>query len=63
VSWKPIDTMPEGLTALTKIDDEDGCRNDQRLTKKTRIPGQTRPLFFAGDMYVYYTPTHWKDES
>ena len=58
--WQPIETMPEGATCLTKIDDNDGVRNVQPLVKKTREPGKTRPMYWSGDMYVYYTPTHWK---
>lgn len=46
---------PEGEDVLTKIDDANGCRNEQRLKRKGR-------LWFFTDMsvYVYYTPTHWK---
>jgi hypothetical protein len=54
--WLPIETMPEGATALTRIFDEKGERNVQPLTKQGR-------LFFTGEpnsMYVYYTPTHWR---
>lgn len=53
--WRPIATMPEGATALTRILDESGERNVQRLRKQGR-------LFFttgSNSMYVYYTPTHW----
>lgn len=59
--WQPIETAPEGVETWTKIDDADGERNVQTLVKRTRIPGETRPLWWApdGTMYVYYTPTHW----
>lgn len=63
MSWQPIETMPEGETHLTRIfDEEHGERNVTRLKKKTRIPGETRPMFFTpdGGMYMYYTPTHWQ---
>jgi hypothetical protein len=57
--WQPIATMPEGVEYTTKIDDGYGVRNIQKLVKRTRIPGETRPMFWSGDVYVYYTPTHW----
>lgn len=61
-AWKPISTAPEGFEIETKIDDADGVRNVQTLVKRTRIPGETRPMFWTpdGSMYVYYTPTHWR---
>ena len=62
MGWQTIDTMPEGEVVMTKIDDaEYGPRNEQRLVKRTRIPGETRPMYWYedGSMYVYYTPTHW----
>jgi hypothetical protein len=64
VEWEPISTMPEGVMCMTKIDDENGVRNEQSLMKKSRILGVTRPMFWVDteqSMYVYYTPTHWKD--
>lgn len=53
--WQPINTAPEGVTVLTKIDDERGVRNEQELKRQGR-------LWFIpdGGMFVYYTPTHWK---
>lgn len=44
-----------GLVVETKIDDENGPRNQQRLKRENR-------LWFVpdGSMYVYYTPTHWR---
>lgn len=44
---------PEGVEVMTVIDDQDGRRNEQRLTRRGR-------LWFGGSMYVYYTPTHWR---
>lgn len=46
---------PEGRNVMTKVDDEKGIRNEQILNRIGR-------LWFidGGDMYVYYTPTHWK---
>ena len=47
-----------GVVVLTKIDDQDGCRNEQQLKL---LPNGGRLWFFPdGSMYVYYTPTHWK---
>ena len=46
---------PEKQVVYTKIDDEKGIRNEQRLI-------YYHNLWFLADisMYVYYTPTHWK---
>ena len=45
----------EGQIVLTKIEDEKGERNMQKLIRKGR-------LWFTADMamYVYYTPNYWK---
>lgn len=45
----------EGVVVDTKIDDEEGCRNEQPLKRQ-------RNLWFVedGSMYVYYRPTHWR---
>ena len=48
--------MPEdGKVAETKIHDQRGQRNYQRLKRMGR-------LWFLpnGGIYVYYTPTHWR---
>ena len=60
--WQPIETAPEGVEVMTKIDDLIGERNVQSLVKRTRIRDETKPLFWYpdGSMYVYYVPTHWK---
>lgn len=44
----------EGKIVNTKIDDKDGCRNEQKLILKDN-------LWWSIDMktYVYYTPTYW----
>jgi hypothetical protein len=48
------DTLPpEGEAVLTKIDDDRGVRNEQTLIRRGH-------LWFTDDMYVYYTPTHWR---
>jgi hypothetical protein len=49
--------MPEeGKVVRTCIMDRNGIRNDQPLVRKGN-------LWFHTDMsmYVYYTPSHWKD--
>lgn len=47
---------PDGQVVMTKIDDASGCRNEQPLKRRGRL------WFFPdGSMYVYYTPTHWKE--
>ena len=50
-----IQLPPDGVECETKIDDADGCRNEQTLKRKGR-------LWFFPDMsmYVYYVPTHWR---
>ena len=46
----------ENVVVETKIDDGKGCRNVQKLMWKKNL------WFFPnGNMYVYYTPTHWRD--
>ena len=54
--WQPIRTAPQGVKIRTKIDDGKGARNEQDLIRDGRA-------FFLPDrsMYVYYTPTHWKE--
>ncbi len=41
---------------MTKIDDADGCRNEQTLKRQGT-------LWYVpdGSMYVYYRPTHWRE--
>ena len=52
--WQTIDSAPEHIVVMTKIDDAEGPRNVQKLIRQGR-------LWFFPDysMYVYYTPTHW----
>ena len=52
--WQPIETAPEGVEVWTKIDDKRGERNVQTLRREGR-------LWFGGDVYVYYAPTHWRE--
>ena len=53
--WQDIETAPEGVEVETKIDDENGCRNQWSLIRRGK-------LWFYPDesMYVYYQPTHWR---
>ena len=47
---------PEGQEVITKIDDENGVRNETNLVRKGS-------LWFFPDMsmYVFYQPTHWRE--
>lgn len=54
---KTSERLPgNGVTVKTKIDDENGARNEADLVRFDK-------LWFFPDhsMYVYYTPTHWKE--
>ena len=52
--WNTIASSPEDRLVMTKIDDGDGFRNVQPMKRSQR-------LWFSGDMYVYYQPTHWRE--
>lgn len=54
--WKTTgsEQAPEGVAVMTKLDDFKGVRNEQIMKRQGN-------LWFAGDMYVYYQPTHWRD--
>ena len=45
---------PNGEKVETKIDDGVTVRNIQPLRREGR-------LWFTDGMYVYYTPTHWRE--
>lgn len=51
------DLLPaEGKVVMTKIDDKNGIRNEQKLVRKGNL------MWFPDmSMYVYYTPTHWRE--
>lgn len=54
--WRDIETAPEFVPVLTKIDgDAYGERNVQTLERRGR-------MWFSGEMYVYYRPTHWRPQ-
>lgn len=59
MTWTPLtdELPPEGVIVWTKIDDIKGPRNEQRLMRQGRLW-----YFPDGSMYVYYTPTHWREE-
>ncbi len=60
MEWQPIETAPLGVIVNTKIDDQNGCRNEEPLIAVRRDPA-CRTMWFFPDMsmYVYYEPTHW----
>jgi hypothetical protein len=45
---------PEGRACWTKIEDQNGTRNVQKLRRDKNLYWMP-----DGSMYVYYTPTHW----
>lgn len=58
--WNIVEQIlpPNHLVVETKIDDESGLRNQQELKRQNNL------WFFPdGSMYVYYTPTHWREKS
>ena len=55
-TWSPIVTAPERTVILTRINDAHGIRNEQRLQRIGRLW-----WLIDGSMYVYYTPTEWKE--
>lgn len=58
--WESVKESPppENTVVETKIDDEDGARNECRLKRRGRL------WWFTDDsMYIYYTPTHWRPTS
>lgn len=56
--WKSIqlNSPPVGTVVLTKIDDSKGVRNVEKLKLAHKLW-----WYEDGSMYVYYTPTHWKE--
>lgn len=54
MNWKTIESAPQDVPLMTKIDDAKGCRNEQIMTLQGR-------LWYAGDMYVCYSPTHYRE--
>lgn len=51
-----MDSLPPvGVVVDTKIDDENGIRNEQKLKRNGSLWWHP-----DGSAYVYYTPTHWR---
>lgn len=59
MKWiKTKDALPPiGKVVSTKIEDNKGARNFQRL----KLTGKLWYLS-DGSMYAYYTPTHWSND-
>ena len=59
MDWQKIDTAPEDRQVMTKVDDADGVRNEQPMTRRGRLwfINEGEP----NEMYVYYQPTHWAE--
>jgi hypothetical protein len=58
--WKQVKESlpPEGKVINTKIDEAGNERNEQTLKRVGKL------WFYPdGSMYVYYTPTHWFDDT
>jgi hypothetical protein len=51
-----FEPAPENVVVQTKLDDEQGVRNVQTLKRRGALWWTP-----DGDMYVYYTPTHWRE--
>lgn len=49
---------PKGTVVETKVDDSSGIRNEQPLKY---IGGLW--MFPDGQMYIYYTPSHWRPKT
>jgi hypothetical protein len=58
MEWiRTIDRLPPNDKVVqTKIDDNQGVRNMQTLKRINNLWYQP-----DGRMYVYYTPTHWRE--
>lgn len=52
--WNEIESAPANKLVMTRIKDGAGTRNEQPLVRRGN-------LWFAGEMYVYYQPTHWRE--
>jgi len=52
--WNPIESAPNNVLVMTKVDDAKGVRNVQSLRRSGN-------LWFAGGTYIYYDPTHWRE--
>jgi hypothetical protein len=62
MNWKTIDSAPLGVVVDTIIRDTDGERNHQPMKASQRAPDCRVMWWFPdGSVYVYYTPTHWRE--
>ena len=59
-NWTEVRRCPptEGKLGETKISDANGERNFQTMSRRGRLWWPK-----GGDMYAYYTPTHWREVS
>jgi hypothetical protein len=57
VTWtRCSDALPaDDQVVMTRIDDAQGVRNEQTLKRRGNLWWTP-----DGEIYVYYTPTHWK---
>lgn len=57
IYWKNVrhELPPENVIIETKIDDEKGERNIQKLIRMGNLW-----WFTDKSMYIYYCPTHWR---
>ena len=57
--WKKVTDVSPPLNTIidTKVDDQLGTRNEQSLKFDGKLWWMS-----DGSMYVYYTPTHWKNK-
>lgn len=55
LTWIPVadHLPPDGVEVDTKISENNVDRNVGTLKRSGR-------LWFSGNVYVYYTPTHWR---
>jgi hypothetical protein len=63
IDWITTNNPPSDNRVIeTKIDDEHGVRNEQTLRYLKRQE-ELHGMWFLPDMsmYIYYTPTHWRD--
>lgn len=58
--WQTIDSAPNQRPVMTRIDDENGVRNEQAMTRRDRL-WFIEARHGQSEMYVYYQPTHWRE--
>lgn len=58
--WKFTQTTPapEGVILDTKYHDDDGCMHKRPMILRDRVWGSP-----DGELYVYYRPTHWREQA